>query len=109
MKRASAVTAMAEGRAHNGLRLLELGCGAGRDAVEITASRLHVDFVGVDGSSGMCALARDRVDARRIGFRCEIREQEFLQRAFFGEPGPGTFDGAIATSSLKHVPWDLVL
>lgn len=108
MKRDTSVSKMAAGRAHNGLRVLELGSGRGVDAVEMTASRLGVEFVGIDGSAGMCGLARERIDKRRIGFRCEVREQEYLQRAYFGEDGPGTFDGCIATSALQHVPWSLI-
>ncbi|KAH8046717.1 hypothetical protein JL720_16312 [Aureococcus anophagefferens] len=78
MKRESAVAKMAAG-AHNGLRILELGSGGGRDAVELARSRVGIDFVG-----------------------------EFFEASFFGEGEGGTFDGAFAVDSLKHVPWDLL-
>lgn len=108
MKRESAVAKMAAGRAHNGLRILELGSGGGRDAVELARSRVGIDFVGVDGSAGMCGLAAARAEQRKVGFKCEFREQEFFEASFFGEGEGGTFDGAFAVDSLKHVPWDLL-
>ena len=108
MKRESAVAKMAAGRAHNGLRILELGSGSGHDAVELARSRVGIDFVGVDGSAGMCGLAAARAEQRKVGFKCEFREQEFFEASFFGEGEGGTFDGAFAVDSLKHVPWDLL-
>ena len=108
MKRESAVDKMASGLHHGSLRLLELGSGRGKDAVEMTTARVGVDFVGVDGSSAMCDLARRRAEGKRVGFKCEFREQEFFEVAFFGEARGGTFDGALAVDSLRHVPWDLM-
>ena len=74
----------------------------------MTLSCVGVDTVAVDGSSGMCDLARERVEAKKIGFKCEVREQEYFERAFFGEEEGGTFDGCFASDALKHVPWDLM-
>jgi SAM-dependent methyltransferase len=102
------IRTQAAGRAHNGLRILELGSGSGRDAVELARSRVGIDFVGVDGSAGMCGLAAARAEKRKVGFKCEFREQEFFEASFFGEGEGGTFDGAFAVDSLKHVPWDLL-
>ncbi|KAH8072570.1 hypothetical protein JL720_11137 [Aureococcus anophagefferens] len=82
--------------------------GGGRDAVELARSRVGIDFVGVDGSAGMCGLAAARAEQRKVGFKCEFREQEFFEASFFGEGEGGTFDGAFAVDSLKHVPWDLL-
>jgi len=73
------------------LRLLDLGCGPGRDLVALTA-RGHV-VVGLDGSPVFAEMAR-----RRSG--CRVLQQNFLQL----DLGQREFEGVFANASLFHVP-----
>jgi len=73
-------------------RVLEVGCGIGRDAAELIAKGCA--YTGIDASWGMLALARERVpegDFKRMDFR----KLEFSD---------DDFDGFWAAASLLHVP-----
>jgi len=73
-----------------GARVLDLGCGSGRDA-RVFKSRGY-QVVAVDGSQQMCEIA-----SRVIG--------QPVACALFDEYEPqGSFDGIWACSSLLHVP-----
>jgi len=73
------------------LRLLDLGCGPGRDLVALTA-RGHA-VVGLDGSPVFAEMARARSG-------CRVLEQNFLQL----DLGEREFNGVFANASLFHVP-----
>jgi SAM-dependent methyltransferase len=73
------------------LRILDLGCGPGRDLCAFRA-RGH-DPVGLDGTAAFVAMARDASGA-------EVWHQDFLAL----ELPAGTFDGVFANASLFHVP-----
>jgi len=72
-------------------RILDLGCGPGRDLA--TFRRLGHEAVGVDGSARFVAMAR-----RHSG--CEVLQQDFLALDLPAEH----FDGVFANASLFHVP-----
>ncbi|MCC6763682.1 MAG: class I SAM-dependent methyltransferase [Deltaproteobacteria bacterium] len=72
-------------------RVLDFGCGPGRDLAAFTA--LGHDAVGLDGARNFVAMAR-----RFSG--CEVLHQDFLALAL----APESFDGVFANASFFHVP-----
>ncbi len=73
-----------------GGRILDLGCGSGRDSLAFMQD--GYDVVPVDGSDGMC-----RVAERNIGV--PVRRISFSELDYDSE-----FDGVWACASLLHVP-----
>jgi len=73
------------------LRLLDLGCGPGRDLVALRA--LGHSVTGLDGSAEFVRMARERSG-------CVVLEQSFFELAL----GEARFDGVFANASLFHVP-----
>ena len=73
------------------LRILDFGCGPGRDLATIRA--LGHTPIGIDGSAAFAAMARAHSG-------CEVWEQDFLAL----ELPSGEFDGIFANASLFHVP-----
>jgi len=73
------------------LRILDLGCGPGRDLVAFR-SMGHAP-VGLDGSARFCAMAREISG-------CEVLHQDLLAL----ELPAASFDGVFANASLFHVP-----
>ena len=73
------------------LRILDLGCGPGRDLIDLSA-RGHTP-VGLDGSESLCAMAR-------MHSGCEVLHQDFLAL----DLPENSFDGVFANASLFHVP-----
>jgi SAM-dependent methyltransferase len=72
-------------------RILDLGCGPGRDLVALT--RLGHRAIGLDGAPRFVAMAREASG-------CEVWQQDFLALAL----PPAHFDGIFANASLFHVP-----
>ena len=72
-------------------RILDFGCGPGRDLKVFTA--LGHQAVGVDGSAEFAAMARQDSG-------CEVLQQDFLAL----DLPPASFDGVFANASLFHVP-----
>ncbi len=77
--------------AQRGLRILDLGCGPGRDLA--TLRDLGHAPVGLDGCTAFVEMAREHSG-------CEVLEQSFFELAL---PQPA-FDGIFANASLFHVP-----
>jgi len=73
------------------LRLLDFGCGPGRDLLALTA-RGHI-VTGLDGSPVFAEMARAQSS-------CHVLQQNFLELAL----GERQFDGVFANASLFHVP-----
>jgi SAM-dependent methyltransferase len=73
------------------LRILEFGCGPGRDLKTLVA-RGH-QAVGLDGAPRFVEMARARSG-------CEVWGQDFLEL----DLPPASFDGVFANASLFHVP-----
>ncbi len=73
------------------LRILDFGCGPGRDLAAFRA--LGHEPIGLEGSSRLAAMAREHSG-------CEVWEQDFLALQL----PPGSFDGIFANASLFHVP-----
>jgi SAM-dependent methyltransferase len=73
------------------LRILDFGCGPGRDLAAFKA--LGHAPVGLEGSPALAAMAREHSG-------CEVWEQDFLAL----DLPPGRFDGIFANASLFHVP-----
>ena len=75
-----------------GGRILDVGCGAGRDALAF-ADRGY-DIVALDASDAMVKLTRDRVGARAIVHHMRLQDLHWQNE----------FDGIWACASLLHVP-----
>ncbi|MET0793317.1 MAG: class I SAM-dependent methyltransferase [Polyangiaceae bacterium] len=73
------------------LRILDLGCGPGRDLVALGA--LGHEVTGLDGSAEFVAMARGRSSGA-------VLHQNFLAL----DLGEERFDGVFANASLFHVP-----
>jgi SAM-dependent methyltransferase len=73
------------------LRLLDFGCGPGRDLMALTA--LGHTVTGLDGSPVFAEMARAQSG-------CRVLEQNFLELAL----AEHQFDGVFANASLFHVP-----
>ncbi len=78
-------------RTDGAARILDLGCGPGRDLIAFAAAG-H-DPVGLDGAARFCEMARAHSG-------CEVLHQDFLALSL---PDAG-FDGIFANASLFHVP-----
>jgi SAM-dependent methyltransferase len=72
-------------------RLLDLGCGPGRDLKYFRS--LGHEAVGLDGCASFARMAREASG-------CEVLEQSFLELHL----EPGRFDGIFANACLFHVP-----
>lgn len=72
-------------------RILDLGCGPGRDLIELT--RRGHRAVGIDGCAQFVEMARNESG-------CEVWHQDFLDLKLPSE----SFDGIFANASLFHVP-----
>lgn len=77
--------------AQKGLRILDLGCGPGRDLLYFK-SQGHSP-TGLDGSPSFCEMAK-----KLSG--CPVLNQNFLKLKL----EPSSFDGVFANASLFHVP-----
>ena len=73
----------------HGARILDLGCGSGRDTLAFRRLGFHV--VPVDGSEGMCRIASESTGS-------EVRRLDFLDLDYVDE-----FDGVWACASLLHL------
>jgi SAM-dependent methyltransferase len=80
------------GRVESGGRILDAGCGVGRDALAFAERGYTV--VAFDASAEMVRLARERIADRA----------EVLQMRFDGAAWREEFDGVWACASLLHVP-----
>ncbi len=79
------------GRRSPPFRILDFGCGPGRDLAEL-ARRGHLP-TGLDGASRFVKMARAHA-------RCEVLHQDFLALDLPTE----AFDGVFCNASLFHVP-----
>lgn len=73
------------------LRILDFGCGPGRDLAAFRA--LGHEPIGLEGSPPLAAMAREHSG-------CEVWEQDFLALSL----PAGRFHGIFANASLFHVP-----
>ena len=78
-------------RAAPPLRILDFGCGPGRDLAAFRA--LGHEPIGLEGSPPLAAMAREHSG-------CEVWEQDFLAL----DLPAARFDGVFANASLFHVP-----
>ncbi|MFT5355616.1 MAG: SAM-dependent methyltransferase [Polyangiales bacterium] len=73
------------------LRILDFGCGPGRDLMALKLAGHHP--VGLDGSPSFCEMAREHSG-------CEVLQQNMIEL----ELPLSEFDGVFANASLFHVP-----
>jgi ubiquinone/menaquinone biosynthesis C-methylase UbiE len=76
----------------NGKKVIDIGCGAGRDAVLFVENGF--DYTGIDASREMVKMARERVVGGRI-LLMDFYELDFPKNSF---------DGFWAAASILHVP-----
>jgi SAM-dependent methyltransferase len=79
----------------SGLRILDFGCGPGRDLSAFRA--LGQSPTGLDGCEAFANYAREHTG-------CEVLHQNFFELAL----GDRQFDGVFANASLFHVPLALL-
>jgi SAM-dependent methyltransferase len=77
--------------ARTGLRILDVGCGPGRDLIALR-DRGHTP-VGLDGCAAFVRMAREHSG-------CEVLEQSLFELSL----PLASFDGIFANASLFHVP-----
>jgi SAM-dependent methyltransferase len=82
-------------RLAKGSSVLELGCGPGTDAAELSAGRR---YIGVDLSPTQLSIARQRVP------NATFLVGDFTTMTF----RPSSFDGVVAFYAFDHVPQDAV-
>lgn len=76
----------------NGRKVIDIGCGAGRDAILFTRNKF--DYTGIDASRNMLEIAESRVKRGR-----------FIYMNFYDIKFPkGSFDCFWGAASLLHVP-----
>ncbi len=75
-----------------GKKILEIGCGAGRDASLFHKSGF--DYLGTDASKGMIKQAQTRLP------ECNFQVMDFYKLDF----PTSTFDGFWACAALLHIP-----
>lgn len=78
-----------------GGRILDLGCGSGRDSKAFL--QMGYDVVAVDGSQELCKLASEYIG------------QPVICTTFQDYKPEGTFDGIWACASLLHLDYETVL
>lgn len=92
------------------IRILDLGCGTGRNTVKLLRSNWNaeVDIVGWDGNQAMLELARSKCEAvlnedrRNIGI--ELEEVDIASVDNIPAASVASFDGLISTLVLEHIP-----
>jgi len=72
-------------------KILDIGCGPGRDLVALT--ELGHEAIGLDATPAFVEMAKEVSG-------CEVWQQSFLSL----DLPPATFDGVFANASLIHVP-----
>jgi SAM-dependent methyltransferase len=80
----------------SGGRLLDIGCGGGREAIGF--ARMGYRVVAIDVAPRMIAAAR--ANAQRMGVTIDFRVQSVTTLA----ETPGSYDGAFFAGSLHHIP-----
>jgi ubiquinone/menaquinone biosynthesis C-methylase UbiE len=85
-------------RVHNA-RVVELGCGTGRHAAQMLSAGATA-YTGVDGSPGMLAHARKRLESREDAARCTWVEAELNQLPALRGPA---YDVALIVLVIEHL------
>jgi len=83
------------GLVSDGSSVLEVGCGGGRDALELVK---HYEYLGTDASAGMVESARNYVPAGEFQ-KCSVYDLGSLDK---------TFDAFWAAAILLHMPKDRI-
>ena len=88
---------------HNG-RVLELGCGTGRNLILAAKRHENADFYGIDISHEMLKTAAKHIDKHQLSERIQIRQgdaTDFSAHALFGVE---KFDRIYISYSLSMIP-----
>lgn len=97
-------------QAEAGARVLEVGCGTGRNLIVLARRWPQAHFIGLDISREMISYARERVDQAGLGQRIELIESELADYTASTGPEPAPFDVVLFSYSLSMIPdWQQVL
>lgn len=99
-------------RRSSDLKLLDLGCGTGRNTVLLhgMAQELGGSIVAVDASEGMLAVAKQRIEKLQVGSGEAVQVQFGVLDLLANEPPMGLVRGAdvvVSTLVLEHIPCDV--
>lgn len=108
---ASQTSAASNDRSH-GLKILDLGCGTGRNTVKLLQSSWHgpVDISGWDGSQAMLEVARTKCEAavaHRQNVGIELEQVDISRLENVPARFANHFDGLISTLVLEHIPIEI--
>lgn len=102
----------AEGCNADGLRLVDLGCGTGRNTVQLVAhAPENARIVGLDASPGMLEIAREAV-TKRIGespassknVHVDLEVFDLLQKPLVPPQSSLEAMGVVSTLVVEHIP-----
>lgn len=98
------------------LKILDLGCGTGRNTMKLLQADWgrDVDVVGWDGSRAMLDLAQSKCEAAlpksgKHDVRLELEVRDSASIDSIPESYTGYFDGLISTLVVEHIPADIFL
>jgi SAM-dependent methyltransferase len=85
------------------VKVLDLGCGNGRLAERLDREGRRVQYVGIDASPELVAIARAR-QARLRNVAAEFFRADITEGNWRDALGDQTFDIAVALAVLHHIP-----
>ena len=95
--------------APQGGRVLEVGCGTGRNLIVLAQRRPDVSFTGVDISTEMLAYAKMQICRRALDSQIQLFEGELADFLLANAP-PLLFDFIVFSDSLSMISdWERVL
>ena len=92
------------------LRILDLGCGTGRNTIKLLQAdwKAEVDVVGWDSSDAMLELAKSKLEVipseRSRNFGIELEQVDIVNAENVHRSASKSFDGLISTLVLEHIP-----
>ncbi|MCP5080226.1 MAG: class I SAM-dependent methyltransferase [Alphaproteobacteria bacterium] len=97
-------------QAEAGARVLEVGCGTGRNLIVLARRWPQAQFIGLDISREMISYARERVEQAGLSQRIKLVECELADYTTSTGPEPAPFDVVLFSYSLSMIPdWQQVL
>jgi S-adenosylmethionine-diacylgycerolhomoserine-N-methlytransferase len=97
-------------RPQPGMRVLEIGCGTGRNLIRAARQYPHARFYGIDISNEMLATAREQIALAGLSSRIQVAQADatdFDSEFLFGI---ALFERALLSYTLSMIPrWHAVL
>jgi ubiquinone/menaquinone biosynthesis C-methylase UbiE len=90
----------------SGERVLDIGIGSAQIEAEFFHEWSDVEFVGIDYSEAMLALARSRLDALRIsGSQCALIQADILDASTLNF-ADASYKNVLSVQTLHHLPFE---